>query len=672
MNPVRLILPVTAFVVVLATSGSAQYDPPPVVMPEPETVAIIRQRTRQLEQALKQLTQDGVRDPELADIEIFHQAVVWEMSNKEFYHKDAGAWTLEALDTGLLRADQAKRAEKPWLNRTGTSVVRGYRSALDGSLQPYVVTYPANYGKGPPKKWRIDVVLHGRDASLTEVSFLHRHNGTRAASKEQDWVQLDLFGRGNNAYRWAGEVDVQEAINAFFAVEQYMQRPGLVDRSKSVLRGFSMGGAGTWHLGLHQPSNWSLLGPGAGFTTTRGYVSKLPDPLPPYVADCLHIYDAVDYAENAFDVPIVAYSGANDKQKQAADNIELALKKAGLEKHMIHLVAPGLEHQMPAEWQKKANEEYVKILNKEPPEPDYPPRVHFVTWTLKYSSCSWVDLLGLDAHYQRALIDARHTAEGFEVTTTNIRALSLRLPRDEVLREQVVTIDGLKIKARPVFQRPDLYIYLEKRDGQWTSVLPERLLTDRLRKPQKVSGLTGPIDDAFMAPFLCVRGTGEPWNSAVDAYSQANLERFGQEWSKYFRGTLPIKEDSLVTSEDLANRNLILFGDPSSNSLIAQALPGLPLKWTKEKLTWDGQEYAAGEHVPVLIFPSPFNPDRYVVINSGHTFHAADFQGTNALLYPRLGDFAILKLTGQGKDPLATEVVRAGLFDDFWGIVPRR
>jgi hypothetical protein len=65
-----------------------------------------------------------------------------------------------------------------------------------------------------------------------------------------------------------------------------------------------------------------------------------------------------------------------------------------------------------------------------------------------------------------------------------------------------------------------------------------------------------------------------------------------------------------------------------------------------------------------MIFPNPLNPKRYVVINSGHTFKAADFQGTNALLYPRLGDYAVLKLAPA--DSLATEVATAGLFDDFW------
>ena len=38
-----------------------------------------------------------------------------------------------------------------------------------------------------------------------------------------------------------------------------------------------------------------------------------------------------------------------------------------------------------------------------------------------------------------------------------------------------------------------------------------------------------------------------------------------------------------------------------------------------------------------MIVPNPLNPDRYVVFNSGHTFHEEEFKGTNALLYPIWG-----------------------------------
>jgi hypothetical protein len=112
---------------------------------------------------------------------------------------------------------------------------------------------------------------------------------------------------------------------------------------------------------------------------------------------------------------------------------------------------------------------------------------------------------------------------------------------------------------------------------------------------------------------------------------------------------------------------LILFGDPSSNSLMGQVLDGLPLTWTKESIKLGDNSYAAAEHVPVLVHPSPLNPGRYVVLNSGHTFHAADFQGTTALLYPRLGDYAVLKLVSGEKEQSA-EAVTAGIFDEYWQI----
>ena len=72
---------------------------------------------------------------------------------------------------------------------------------------------------------------------------------------------------------------------------------------------------------------------------------RCPTKLSPYQEKCLRIYDAVDYAENAFNVPVVAYGGADDPQLQAAKNIEAKLKPLGIP--MKLLVAPGLGHRFP-------------------------------------------------------------------------------------------------------------------------------------------------------------------------------------------------------------------------------------------------------------------------------------------------------------------------------------
>jgi hypothetical protein len=670
MKPLRLLLLAAAVVAAAGSLPAQDYTPPPSQPPDEATQKAITEAADKLDGALQSLRRRrGVPDEWLVDAEIYHKAAAWITRHNEFYQKDYAAWTRDAVDRGLLRATLLSRGEvpPPWLQETGHAVVRAYRSHIDGSVQPYAVTFPEDYSKDPRRKWRLDVVLHGRDTSLTEVKFLHQHADDHAAAEGQDWVQLDIYGRGNNAYRWAGENDVVEAVEAFVATENVLGRAELLDPARRVLRGFSMGGAGTWHLGLHRPDRWCVLGPGAGFTSTHGYIKGLPDPLAPYQEACLTIYDAVDYAENAVNVPIVAYAGSEDPQQQAMRNIEAKLRSLNGSAPLTLLVAPGLKHEFPPEWQKKAGEEYAKYVAKG--RPQYPEHVHFVTYTLRYPQCAWLKILGLEQHYQRALVDAEQTETGYTIKTANVRELYLSLPQGASRQPLALTIDGQKFEARPYQSRSGgLELYLARRGGSWEAVLPERLLAEKLRHAQKMPGIQGPIDDAFTHPFLCVRGTGKPWHEATQRYADGALKRFQEEWSKYLRGDLEVKDDVEVTPDDIRDRNLVLFGDPASNSLIGQVLPDLPLKWTREQVSLGGASGASAEHVPVLIFPSPLNTERYVVINSGHTFHAADFQDTNALLYPRLGDYALLRPAATDKDPLAANVVTAGLFDDFWQV----
>jgi len=648
---------VVFFVTILDPVSGQDFKPPPGKTPDEALLKEIRAKTKTLGGMLGLLAKQGMRDPGIADVEVYYLAASNIVEHDEFFQKDSAKWTVDILDRGLMRARFLATGELPWTQLRGVSVPRGFRSRLDGSVQPYAFTLPKAYGMDPSGKWPIEVWLHGRNKTLTEVKFLRDHHGEKAANVEA--IRIDIYGRGNNAYRWAGEVDVFEALDHFVNNERRMGRGGLVDMDRVILRGFSMGGAGAWHLGLHWPDRWCAVNPGAGFTTTRGYIKALPEKLPYYQEACLHIYDAVDYAENAFNVPIFAYSGAVDGQKLAADLIEKRL--AGSKIRMTHIVAPGLAHSYPGEWQSK-----VKAAMKSAVEAgisEYPSQVHFTTYTLKYPGCQWVEMLGLDKHYERAEVKADRVENGFEVKTKNVRGLRLALP-PSAFTPQDVAIDGQKITLRPVLHPNNTFhLYLEKKDGEWRGTLPQRLATERIRNPQKVRGLQGPIDDAFTEPFLCVRGTDKPWHEATGIQAEKRLHRFQKEWSKYFRGVVMLKDDIDVTADDIASRNLILFGDPSSNSLIGHVLDGLPLTWDKKSVTMNGKTYPSSNHLPVLIYPSPLNTNRYVVLNSGHTFHAADFEGTNALLYPRLGDWAVLR-GGKTGD----EVVDAGLFDDYWRI----
>jgi dienelactone hydrolase len=625
--------------------AKGKFDPPELAKPDAAALKTIQTKTEQLRAAVTALRAKKVRDDVVVEVEIFLKAAENIVRFGEWFAKDSVKWTLLSLDRGLERAkDAANEGTAPWRDSPGHWVVRAYRSTVDDSIQPYAVMLPHGWKNDPNKLWRLDVVLHGRDSSLTEASFLAGHDLLRAAPKDLDFVQLEVYGRGNNAYRWAGETDVYESLHRFanFArINGEASEP--VDEKRLVLRGFSMGGAGTWHIGLHHPFDFAVMGPGAGFTTTHGYIAGLPAKLPDHQEKCLRIYDAVGYAENAFNIPIVAFSGELDDQKKAADNIESLVKDFKEPVKFTHLIAPNTKHVQTPEWKLKCEAEYRKHLAA---EPKFRERVRFVTYTPRYHIFEHGSVEALETTYEKAVVDSKCTATEFTVKTENVAAM--RLVPGEHPFPPTVTIDGQKLDV-PVESSS---LLLAKAGKSW-SIEPK--CPDGLRKRR---GIQGPIDDAFLRRFVVVPPQGDA------PFASAALKQFAADWDRWFRGTLPVRKPDAIAKHPADN--VVLFGDPWTNPLIADALPKLPIKWTKETLTVNGTDYDAKTHFPVMIYPNPANPNRYLVLNSGHTFKESDLKGTNALLYPRLGDWAVVKLAPTEKNPAAVQVVAAGLFDEQW------
>jgi hypothetical protein len=276
-----------------------------------------------------------------------------------------------------------------------------------------------------------------------------------------------------------------------------------------------------------------------------------------------------------------------------------------------------------------------------------------------------VRIFGLDKHYEKTEVHAKRAPAAFEVETRNVSNLVLNL-KEPTSRKVSIQIDGQKLDAAAANDPPTSFVVLLKNNDRWETVTPKDWIALLDKSPGKAPHLQGPIDDAFADAFLCVRGTGKPWHDAVKQYVDGDLARFQAEWAKFMRGRVPVKSDTDVTQDDILSRHLILFGDPGSNSLLRKILKDLPLTWNNKEIAFAGQTVPSDMHLPVLIQRNPLNPSRYIVLNSGHTFHAKEFQGTNALLFPRLGDYALLKLAPSESNPLNVEVVRAGLFDERW------
>ena len=577
----------------------AQAPPPaPSVKVAPEDLANLSEGIKPLTAKVAALSKNAL----IADVAIYEKAVRNLLKyNDEFYAANYVQFASDALAKGLERAQSLEKGAPTWTKDTGR-VMRAYKSKVDDSYQPYKLSIPANYDSSKPI--RLDVILHGRNARLTEASFLAVD--PKAKPYAQNWIELEVYGRGNNAYRWSGETDVYEAVEA--VTKQYN-----IDPNQILLRGFSMGGAGAWHIGLHNPSKWAGIEAGAGFTETIRY-AKRENPAP-YERAAMRIYDAVDYSPNIVNTPTVGYGGEIDPQRQASANISEALEAEHIRANAIFLTGP----QTPHRWHPDSKAESEAFLTKNLPR-RMPEKFLFATWTARYGQIWNWKIAALERMYGRAELSGTRT----NVKTKNIAELELETVSD-------VTIDGQALKGKAFI----------KQMNRWEP----RTLKPAVRKR---AGLQGPIDDAFMERFLCV--TDSP-NETLNTFT-ANFE-------KYFRGNVRTKATKDITKADINENHLVLWGTPATNKLIAKVIKDLPVRWTAAEIEVNNQKFDAKTHTLALINPNPLNPNKYVVLNSGHTFAKSDLTGTNALLYPRWGDWAVIE-TATGK------VKAAGLFDDSW------
>jgi pimeloyl-ACP methyl ester carboxylesterase len=642
----------------------------PPIQPQPEELAAIASKSEQIETLVKELKSRRA-DPDLVgDVEVYGKAGRYLLEFPDLIGtRTALDHAMVVLDQGIERAKQLAAApppaQLPW--NTGKKQIHAYYSAVDGSVQPYAITLPEGYDPHQPA--RLYVWMHGRQNNTTESEFLFSQQTFRPGNPpvaDQGQIQLDLFGRINSAgWHWAGEADVFEAIAA-------VKKRFPIDEKRVILRGFSMGGEGAWHIALHHPDQFAAAEIGAGTWSRRGQMPGLQ----PYQYAALKIWENMeDWALNAFNLPLAGHDGDSDTQisslpgpppgTASRGQLESSLRtRAELEKEgfpaegepdflrmkgtpAIFLISQNTGHGVSPLVRQRLDAFLKEWGDKGRVSPEH---IRFVTYTTRYNRDYWVSIDALQHHYERADIDARRDdgRAAYEIQTHNIARLALR----ETEHARAIHIDGQHLKVKPA---PE--IALEKTGGLWK---PAKSVWAGLHKTH---ALQGPIDDAFLDPFLLVRPTGTPWNPAVHQQALRSMKRFERLWARFFRGHPLVKDDRAVTTADMAKYHVILFGDPGSNQLMARMIGKLPVQWTRDTVTLGGKSYPAKEDFPAMIYPNPLHTAKYVVLNTGLTITDREYNGDYGM--PQWGDYAIVKATGAADVP---DLVTAGLFDEFWSL----
>lgn len=426
-------------------------------------------------------------------------------------------------------------------------------------------------------------------------------------------VQIGPYGRGSVWFEGIGERDVFECI-------EIAKRLFSIDSDRVYLCGFSMGGTATFNLGFKHPEVWAACVPVCG--------------------RC----DSLDLVSNGRHLPFWVNTGGRDimippKHSKAAYD---KARRLGFSqwKYMEHKT---MGHDFSINW--KEVEEW--LLTKK--RTTNLKRISFRTKDIRFNCAYWLEITEIERYGKIAQMDVDIEGQNLSVKSENVSNYTLKL-NDALIN----TAQRVKIIENDVLIHDDFL------DGDGCFVKA----SENNHVVSKRPGLSGPLWDIYSDLCLLVYGTNSKDKSLVRASRRCAESFSSPTWmSKVKFKMVPDKE---VSKKDIAENNVVLFGNPETNEVMAGMLDTLPIKVNgSDMLVRDTK--CSGDNVGfVLIYPNPMNRAKYVAIFSGFT---ADTINCFDRIWPRFKsvpkdvDFGVFEIH-PGEDSVRWRL--KGIFGTDW------
>jgi pimeloyl-ACP methyl ester carboxylesterase len=521
------------------------------------------------------------------------------------------------------RLEELERTTRDVQPELGTMTPLYLRSRTDGSVQPYAIRLQRDYS--PDQAYPLVVQLHG-------LNFMEVLSGSRVRYRGMggpQWIEPDLriiyvncFGRPSTFYRGMGEEDMLEVIDE-------VRRRFRVDPDRVFIMGHSMGGSGSYTVGLHYPDRFGGIMPIDAAMGPRLGGQAQARPVPAWMAPQVAIHTASNLYPNARNVDVFFKNAGAGIQGRSTEFTDGIVEHGGFSTAESF---PGMPHNFGDSY---PYAHFVTELIQHPIRRK-PSDVKFYTNTLRYDRAYWVTIDRLTRHNADARVVATCDERGgVTITTTNIDALTLRLDDSPAVKGNPLVVDSTKVLASHNGGVVSLVRVDESwKLGQWEGAA----LT-------KKHGLQGPVGDAFNSPFLAIYGDGDRDLAIAELDAVRNPSSVLD-----IHGDFPMKPATRLTTQDVDSANLILFGTPESNAVIRRIAPSLPPALMQ--ISEDGSR-------AIFIYPNPENPSRYVVVWPTKLLSAAADALRSAWIMPvcLLPDYLRVK---------DGTIVSGGHFDSDW------
>jgi len=518
-------------------------------------------------------------------------------------------------------------------------------SSIDGSVQYYAVVPPVD---GFKEGQALFVSLHGASVEA---------QGQANAYAAKDWGTIVApTNRRPYGFDWEdwGRADAMEVLN--ISLDTYKPDP-----QRLYLTGHSMGGHGTWHIGLTFPGIWAAIAPSAGWVSFWSYAGKQlqsqPDPLREVFNRASASSNTLSLMNNTRQFGVYVLHGDKDDNVPVEQARIMRDTLGKFHPDFCYYEEPGAGHW----WGNQCV--------------DWPPLFDFFkhhkrktaleTSAFSFTTASpgissqsgWVSVWQQSEPGIPSSVDVfQDTTKGqVRLQTRNVQMLRLDLDHIPVYQSWNLTIDGVEMPIK-AGERGDLY--LKKTDQGWKAGQPDFNQKNPLRY--------GGFKDVFHHKVVLVFGTSG--NNREDELNFMKA-RFDAETFWYrANGSLEIISDLEFDTLNYPESNIILYGNIDTNSWYGKLLGHCPVVVSRNKVSV-GDSVFEGEDLAIyFIYPAAGVAKKSIGVISGTSEPGSLAAMQNRYFVSGSGfpDLFLFKLSMLDKGESGVEL--SGYFGNDWSI----
>lgn len=473
-------------------------------------------------------------------------------------------------------------------------------SNMDGSVQYYAVTPPENINCQPA----LFLSLHG--AGVEAINQAQAYN-----YKNWGYVVCPTNRRpyGYNWENW-GRLDALEVYN--IAMNKFN-----IDKNRVYLTGHSMGGHGTWQLGINYPDKFAAIGPSAGWISIWSYrVRPTQDSsdIKSMLLRSTKQSDTYAFSTNLKQNGIYIIHGDADDNVPPQQTKSMIDNLSKFHKDYVYYEQPGAGH-----WWDNSDEPGADCVDWPPmfdffahhsvPAKDKIKMIDFVTANPAVTSSNyWVEILNQVEQQKMSKISIKVEAGNrkFIGTTNNIERMVIEASMLSSGKPVSIMLDDQLLKEIKIPADNKINLYKEK--NIWK-------VSSRPGEENKYPGRCGNFREVLNHKVLFVYGTKGSKEENKWAFEKA---RFDAEKIWYQgNGSIEVITDSQFDPLKYKDRSVVLFGNSKTNSAWNSLLKDSPVQIDDKKIVIGNKEYKGNDLACLMIRPRTDSKIASVAVVSG-------------------------------------------------------